>query len=96
MDAERKYKISDKTCSVCEYWTGLRKIDINQKFVTALPRDKARCFGERKPIEKMAQEKMPCCKTWLLLKENNKSEALQDLEQLIVEIKTSNDETRDF
>lgn len=92
----RKYRISDGTCSTCEYWMGKRIPDINQKFVTAVPRDKGKCFGERKPIEKMAQDKMPCCQTWLVLKENNKSEALQDLQQLIVEIKTSDDETRDF
>jgi len=87
MDAERKYKISDKTCCTCEFWTGARKPDINQKFVTALPRDKGKCFDKHKPIEKMAQDKMPCCKTWLVLKENNKSEALQELQQMIEIIK---------
>jgi len=83
----RQYRLGDKNCCCCEYWTGVRKIDINQKIVTAVPRDKGKCFGERKPIEKMAQDKMPCCRTWLLLKENSKSEALQELQELIEIIK---------
>lgn len=97
MDANtRQYRLGDKNCCCCEYWTGVRKIDINQKIVTAVPRDKGKCFGERKPIEKMAQDKMPCCRTWLLLKENSKSEALHALQDLIVEIKTSDDSPMNF
>lgn len=87
METARKFRIQDKTCCTCEYWIGLREPDISQKFVTAMPRDKGKCFGERKPIEKMAQDKMPCCKTWLLLKENNKSEELQYLQEVIENIK---------
>lgn len=87
METARKFRIQDKTCCTCEYWTGLREPDISQKFVTATPRDKGKCFGKHKPLEKMAQDKMPCWTHWLLLNESNKSEELQDLQETIKNIK---------
>ncbi len=89
MDTARKFRIQDKTCCTCEYWTGQRKPDINQNFVTAMPKDKGICFGIRKPIEKSAQDKMPCCLPWLVLQRGKKSEALQDLQNVIENIKNN-------
>jgi hypothetical protein len=52
-----------------------------------LPKDKGICFGARKPIEKSAQDKMPCWQCWLVLQRGKKLEALHDLQNIIENIK---------
>ena len=83
MESTRKYRATDGTCSGCQYWGGKRSLDLTQRFLTAVPRDKGTCFGKQKPLAKMAQDKMQCWTRWLLLNENNKSEVLRQLQETI-------------
>lgn len=87
-ELERKFKINERNCCSCEYWTtGMRKPDLNGNFVTANPKCKGICFGKRKPQEKAAQDKMPCWVEWLVLKKKDESITAQEVQDLIDNIK---------
>lgn len=95
---KQNYSGKTKVCGTCKYFVANRDLSLNQQYVIAEPDIIGKCFFSKyKGLKRKVGDRNPSCWIkWDLLNEDKKSEALQNLEQLIAEIKTSDDETRDF
>lgn len=85
---KQNYNSKTKVCGTCKFFVGNRDLTNNKEYVIIAPDVEGKCFGKYQGKLRKAGDRIPACWVrWELLNEDNKSEALQELQNIIKNIK---------